>query len=150
MFDRKAYNREYSKEYGKRDYVIAKRKAWAIEHKEEKAAYQKEWYRKNKEKVKARAKEHQIRWYDALKTKVLTYYSEVDYPECVRCRETRLPCLSLDHINNNGAEHRRQLNGHGGKGFYDWIDKNNYPHGYQTLCMNCQFLKEHERRRGIV
>ena len=31
-------------------------------------------------------------------------------------------------------------------GFYLWLKRNNFPEGFQTLCMNCQWLKKEENR----
>jgi hypothetical protein len=59
--------------------------------------------------------------------------------------------LSIDHINGNGAEHRRELKrttggSTGGHDFYRWLKNNNFPDGYQVLCMNCQFIKKIENK----
>ena len=61
---------------------------------------------------------------------------------CACCGETEPMFLSLDHVNNDGAEHRRELGYDGnGKGAssatLSWLRKNNYPEGFQILCMNC-------------
>lgn len=73
------------------------------------------------------------------KVKVLTYYgSRSDKPCCVTCGEERLDCLSIDHISGGGTEHRQRIGGH----IYTWLIKNLFPTGYQTLCMNCQFIKK--------
>lgn len=53
---------------------------------------------------------------------------------CVCCGESEKLFLSIDHINGGGHQHRKSLkNGH----FYEWLQKQNYPTGYQVLCMNC-------------
>lgn len=61
--------------------------------------------------------------------------------------------LSLDHVNNDGANHRRSLgyiNGNG-KGasskIWKWLRDNSYPSGFQVLCMNCNHGKA--RNGGI-
>jgi len=77
------------------------------------------------------------------KIEVLSHYCK-DVPRCVICSETRLPCLSIDHINGGGNEHRKQIGATAGHGFYEWLRKNNFPSGYQVLCMNCQFIKQYE------
>lgn len=59
---------------------------------------------------------------------------------CVICGETRLPCLSLDHIKGNGSEEYRKLRRRG-TGLYSYLCANGFPIGYQTLCMNCQWIK---------
>ncbi len=35
----------------------------------------------------------------------------------------------------------RQTGMQSGKTFYDWLMKNNFPQGFQTLCWNCNFAK---------
>lgn len=61
---------------------------------------------------------------------------------CACCGETEKMFLSIDHVHNDGAEMRRQkLYSGNGTGFYLWIRKNNFPNGFQVLCMNCQIGK---------
>ena len=75
-----------------------------------------------------------------IKTEVMTYYGG-GKPACSVCGEGRLACLTIDHINGNGAAHRKEIGGCSGIWFYKWLQKNDYPDGYQTLCMNCQYVK---------
>jgi len=75
-----------------------------------------------------------------LKKRILTYYGK-NKLACVRCGFNDIRALSIDHINGRGTKHRKDLFG----GFYHWLEKNNYPDGYQTLCMNCQFIKRFEK-----
>ena len=72
------------------------------------------------------------------KLKILTYYGD-GKAACVLCGESRIDCLSIDHIHGHGNAHRRSI-GEGTK-FYQWLVHNNYPIGYRTLCMNCQFVE---------
>lgn len=75
------------------------------------------------------------------KIQALTHYGNGKCA-CVQCGEARLDCLSLDHIAGNGSEHRKELGSRAfGYKFYRYLRKRNYPPGYQTLCMNCQFIK---------
>ena len=62
--------------------------------------------------------------------------------KCCWCGEHDITVLTIDHINNNGASHRKNNPelGRGGR-IYDWLKKNNYPSGYQVLCFNCNFVK---------
>lgn len=46
--------------------------------------------------------------------------------------------LTIDHINNDGAEHKRSR---AGVDLYDWIIKHNFPDTFQTLCWNCNCAK---------
>ena len=66
-------------------------------------------------------------------------YSAYGGYKCNCCNETERMFLSIDHVHNDGAEERRsgKYNG-GGSAFYSWLCKNNFPLGYQVLCMNCQ------------
>ena len=56
--------------------------------------------------------------------------------KCDICNETNLDLLCIDHINNDGAEHRKQLGG-GGDTTYSFLIKNNYPSNCRLLCWNC-------------
>ena len=60
---------------------------------------------------------------------------------CACCGETEPVFLTIDHIDGNGAEHRRQINNRGGSSFYYWLRQNGYPEGYQVLCWNCNSAK---------
>jgi hypothetical protein len=74
--------------------------------------------------------------YRGEKEQVFTFYGR----QCSRCGEADMRCLSIDHINGGGGAHRRKIGSH----FYRWLIKHNFPSGFQTLCMNCQYIKRHE------
>ncbi len=108
------------------------------------------WYQRNKERFTAR----QRKWNEAnkerriqrgiiyratIKTKVLTHYGN-GILACVKCGFNDIRALSLDHINGGGSKERRSLTFH----TYKYLIDNNYPQGYQTLCMNCQWIKRVE------
>lgn len=58
--------------------------------------------------------------------------------KCNCCGESEPIFLSIDHIDNNGAAHRREV----GNKIYNWLEKHNYPKGnFQLLCFNCNFGK---------
>jgi hypothetical protein len=100
----------------------------------------KDWAKANPERVITRAKEI----IQDRKFSVLAIYSE-GQPRCACCGETEISFLTMDHINNNGAEHRKKIfksKTRGGYSFYVWIIKNNFPEDLQVLCMNCQFGKK--------
>ena len=78
--------------------------------------------------------------YVQFKIEVLSHYS-TNPPICAMCDEDDIRVLSIDHIKDDGAEHRRKLKKSPGANFYRWLRKNNYPPGYQVLCMNCQYRK---------
>ncbi len=77
----------------------------------------------------------QRRWNQ--KIRIINHYGGV----CVRCDERTMEFLCLDHINDDGKEHRK-ITGKGGL-FYKWIVKNNFPDcGVQVLCHNCNQRKQ--------
>jgi len=113
------------------------------------------WNEKTREKARLRArnwkrnhreltKEIWITTQKKLKHEVLLHYSKVgsEQPNCVVCGFSDIRALSIDHINNNGAEERRRMMIKSGHIFYRFLRKNGYPSGYQTLCMNCQSIKQ--------
>ena len=65
------------------------------------------------------------------KIDVMNHYG----PGCVCCGEKDIRFLTLDHINNNGKPHRKEVGS--GHRLYRWAQKNNYPEGLQTMCFNC-------------
>lgn len=71
---------------------------------------------------------------------------------CACCEETEPLFLEIDHINNDGAEHRRAMGYKGnGKGASSctltWLKANGFPGGFQILCANCN--KGKARNGGI-
>lgn len=63
---------------------------------------------------------------------------------CACCGETEQKFLTLDHVNNDGAEFRRMIRGNrqaAGATTYAWLARNGFPSGYQVLCMNCNHGK---------
>jgi hypothetical protein len=73
-----------------------------------------------------------------LRQEVLLEYGSM----CACCDETEPKFLSVDHVHNDGNEHRKET-GMGGS-FYHWLKKNGFPKDrFQLLCFNCNFAKGH-------
>lgn len=91
-----------------------------------------EQYReKTREKVVKRNSERRKQ----LREEVITAYGK----KCVCCGETEPKFLAVDHIYNDGAEHRKQVKT---KSIYLWLKRNNFPKDrFQLLCHNCNFSK---------
>ena len=68
-----------------------------------------------------------------------TYYGSC----CAYCGESIELFLTIDHMKDDGAAHRRSLRagGAGGHEIYAWLRKNGYPPNFQTLCFNCNAAK---------
>ena len=135
----KECKRKMDHEYGvkNKDKIKQKNHEFYLENKE-KIVEKNEKYRKSHLKkyrgfcTKAKNK---------LKTEIFTYYCG-GTPRC-SCGVIDVDILSIDHINGDGAKHRREigLSGKGGYNFYRWLKKNNFPEGFQVLCYNCNFRK---------
>jgi hypothetical protein len=64
---------------------------------------------------------------------------------CVCCGETIPEFLTIDHINNDGAAHRKAITSKGrssSDALLHWLKRNGYPKGFQILCWNCQWGKQ--------
>lgn len=70
---------------------------------------------------------------------VLRFYSKSEVPFCACCKENKLIFLAIDHVNNDGAKHKKE-GGFGGH-LAEWLIKNKFPKGFQILCHNCNFAK---------
>jgi hypothetical protein len=85
------------------------------------------------EHVKRLRDEHARRYRHEVKQRAMDGYGG----KCSCCGETELAFLTLDHINNDGAAHRKELGYAGGQSFYHWVIKNDFPSLLQVLCWNC-------------
>lgn len=56
---------------------------------------------------------------------------------CVCCGESDHRFLSIDHVDQDGAEHRRDIKSVGGYSTYYWLKNHDYPDGFQVMCFNC-------------
>lgn len=77
-----------------------------------------------------------------LKREVLTHYGNGKLA-CVHCGFDDIRALTVDHIDGGGSKHKCTL-GRWGTSFLRWLRMEGFPLGYQTLCMNCQFIKIRE------
>ena len=76
------------------------------------------------------------------KVKVMMHYSKGTM-KCICCGVTGIEFLTLDHIDNNGADHRRQAKTRAGCDFYAWLLKTNYEdENIQVMCYNCNCAKK--------
>lgn len=81
-------------------------------------------------------KKHQQRRHQAL---------EAYGGKCACCGVAEEVFLAIDHIENNGNVHRKEIRATGSVAMYRWLEKQNYPEGFQLLCHNCNYAKS----RGV-
>lgn len=125
------------------------------QHKEKLKTYARSYYQEHREEaiaksvIKARKhrKEHREYYLKAnrrVKEQVLTHYGGGKLA-CLHCGITDIRVLTIDHIYNNGYK-ERQTKWRGGVSLYYALRGGKFPEGYQTLCFNCQWIKELDNR----
>ena len=147
------HNKEY---YEKRKQEIKEKRAlYRQTHKKEIAEERRARYIKDKAegKVKTRDKGKVSTWGKdrriRIKLAVMSHYGNGQC-KCVKCGFDDIRALSIDHVNGDGADHRRNNKYTRGNHMYEWLIKNNFPNGFQTLCMNCQLIKRQENKEFYI
>jgi hypothetical protein len=100
-----------------------------------------ECYRKlSRERTAANYEKHRDKRLETMRTrysnhkqKVLSYYGD----RCLCCGESEPLFLTIDHIENDGAAHRKRAGFTSHHNIYGWLVRNKFPSGFQVLCMNC-------------
>ncbi len=111
--------------------------------------YKLEHYQRNAEKIKAQRREQYKgrkeyhRQYaqtrrSLLREKVFAAYGG---PVCSCCKEAESTFLTVDHINEDGPDHRKKHGLNSSTAFYNWLIANDFPGGFQVLCRNCNWGK---------
>ena len=98
-------------------------------------AKNREYRSKNREKVRASFR----RYHAGLRKEVLCAYGHC----CACCGETTADFLTIDHIFNDGAAHKKERHKDGGgRQLYLWLKQHGFPKDrFQLLCANCNFSK---------
>lgn len=91
------------------------------------------WRDKNRESLRKLNKVYKKKYDDKLKELVFKHYGK----KCACCGESNLAFLSIDHIKGKGTIHRKSIK----VKINNWLIKNNFPKGFQTLCFNCNWGK---------
>ena len=165
MFDKDAYDKKYREEH--REEQKAYLKKYAINNKERlkthRAArkdklkiYDQEYYKKHSDIIKKRAKDRydkdpSLHQKEEKQRRKVDRYNAINHyskgtMKCACCDCSKYVALTIDHMNNNGNEHREEI---GHSAIYRWLRKNNYPEGYQVLCYNCNVPKMREDELGL-
>ena len=125
--------------------ILKHHKRYRLENKEKISKQVKKYYLKNKNKISKQHKKYQLENKEKLnknqrkagrkfKCQVMNRYGG----HCINCKEKQIQFLTVDHTNNDGAEHRKKI---GKTTIYGWLVKNNFPKGFQILCYNCNWVK---------
>lgn len=156
------YNEEH------REELAAAKKRYAETHRYETKHYHRGWAARNQDKLRAardrfyarnptyrgghsaaryadpinratQLSRQRQRWIE-LKAIVFDHYGGFI---CACCGERGVRFLTLDHINNDGAAHRKQLDDdkRSTRKMYQWLVEHDFPVGFQILCMNCNWGK---------
>jgi hypothetical protein len=72
--------------------------------------------------------------YRRVKLQVLNHYGTV----CSCCGNSDIEVLTVDHVHGGGTGHYKEI---GQSRLYRWLISNNFPAGFQILCMNCNYGK---------
>lgn len=118
-------NKEYLKEYNKKHHQLKKT---------ERNIHSRLYYKTNRDMLVIK----QRKYNNKMKIQIYNHYSNFNI-KCNCCGESMIEFLSIDHINNDGFEHRKTVGN--GTALYKWLISNNYPLGFQILCHNCNFAK---------
>lgn len=125
---------------------MASTNAWKASHREQTRKITTESYHRNKEKYLPKYRDKRAE----LKLQVMSHYSG-GIPQCSLCGESHHQFLVLDHIEHDGAEHRRELGPrHCGNKFYQWVVDQKYPLDLRVLCHNCNFKECLRHNREAV
>jgi hypothetical protein len=110
----------------------------------------KKYYEEHKDELREKARQNRV----ALKTAVLTHYGKDGKLQCCwpGCEVTDIDMLTLDHLLDNGAEHRKALSTTGQRNtgssqIYNEAIANDFPPLFQTLCWNHQWKKQLSKRK---
>ena len=129
-------NKEKAKERKHKWYLEHQKEAkersrnWRIAHKEEMKKWQQEYNRSHREK--------RINHYKEQRLTVIKHYGG----KCAFCGDTNINHLCIDHINDDGAKHRKTTDG---RKFLNRLIKSNFPDGFQILCWNHNAEKQYAK-----
>lgn len=118
-------------------------RAWRAAHPEIVKVWERRYHEKHREKRNAVALARYYELYkEPTRAKRLQFRKDAIAAyggKCQCCGEVQEEFLSIDHVNNDGANHRRKI----GSEIYRWLKNNGYPkEGFQVLCYNCNCAKE--------
>lgn len=138
MKSEKAKARESAWRKANRDKLNAYGRALRAADPEGANAKNRAWYAANPKARANRSKYHQERKIEA-RLKAFAHYGPDGKAACCRCGIADPDVLTLDHVNDDGASHRKMDKQ--AKALCFWVAKKGFPDGFRTLCLNCNYKK---------
>lgn len=130
--------------------LAATKRRYYLKHRDEIRAKQrvrgKAYYYRHHERIKAKSCIKAKLYYKLQRLEVIDKLSG-GTNICANCGHSDIDVLFVDHVDNNGSQHRKGMRKNG-VAIFGWLIKNKYPSGFQVLCANCNWKKEIIRRRG--
>lgn len=107
-----------------------KRKPLTEAGKAKQAGYRRAYYERNRQKMNEQCRDYKRR----LKAEMVAAYGG----RCECCGEAEITFLTLEHVNRDGADHKRRLGTNGGHAIWLDLKKRGWPKdGFTLLCWNC-------------
>lgn len=108
--------------------------AWRSKNRDKVLNYKRADYLKHRAKRRTQQNERA----QLLRLEAIAHYSH-NKNVCACCGESEIRFLTIDHINGDGAKHRKEYKGL----IQSVLKKAGYPNGYQVLCYNCNLGRAH-------
>lgn len=102
----------------------------------ERNAVNPEYAKRYREQNRELRNANRVKRYRILRDRAIAEYGA----KCVCCGEDEQAFLVFDHVNDDGAEHRKSVS----SGLIVWwLAQNDYPDTIQLLCANCNMAKQY-------
>lgn len=148
----KEQRREYARVYYSKYRKSAKHGIYIQRYQQRRTELNKQYYIKNRQTILKNLRDYRANNADRLKERKialkLDVFAAYGGAFCVKCGESRLSALTLDHIAQDGAKHRN--NGRPwGITLYRQLRRQRFPNGFRVLCSNCNILVWLQYRDGL-
>ena len=137
-------NKEVQRAYyfKNKEKICQKARKWAKDNRERKKELARKRYARLSPEEKKNRRRYPFNPQVHYKKEVIGHYGGL----CACCGEANLAFLSIDHINDNGREHKGLgRTRYKGLPLYRYLKNHNYPEGIQVLCLNCNIGKKNNK-----
>jgi len=113
---------------------------WRLKHPDYNRKYMEKYYSEHPEQCKASRRKSREKYRKKIRLEILELLGN----KCVRCEESDVRCLQVDHINGGGGQERKQFTSTT-QMFKRIVEKIKAgSKDYQILCANCNWKKKFE------